>query len=507
MRHQPLPRLLGIATVACLAACAAAPPPLDEADLGLDLPSSWTSVAPTETAPTSQGEPSRGEPTQGEPPGGSEGIHEAWWRDFGDGKLDELVDAALTNNRDLRAALARLDAAAANRTIAGAAGWPEADVDLDSQRARRLFLGFPFGGGGIPSSTTTTFGLSLSLRWELDLWGRVRAGESAAIADLQATAADVAGARLSLAAQACKAWFAAIEASQQLALAEATATAFRATTDDVRDRYRRGLRPALEVHLAAANLANAQAAVAQRRDLLQRAKRQIDLVVGRYPRGLATTTTMPGKLPNVPTGLPSELLQRRPDLVAAERRLAAAGCRVDVAKASLYPRLSLTGSAGTSSEDLENLVDNDFRVWSVGANLLQPLLRGGALRAEVVRRQAQRAESIAIYGGAVLRACAEVEDTLATDVQIAARRSSLALASEHARSARDLARERWQLGLTDFLAVADGQRQAFQAESALISIDRQRVENRIDLFLALGGSFGRPAPVRKTEDPAARTQP
>ncbi|HEX5053202.1 MAG TPA: efflux transporter outer membrane subunit [Planctomycetota bacterium] len=469
-------RLGALAAAAWLAACAAAPPPSEQSEVDVDVPRSWTAADPeAAVAPHAD-------------------IDARWWREFGDAELDRLVELALQNNRDVRAALARLDAAAADRTIAGAAGWPEADVGLDALRARRLFLGFPFGGGGVPSSTTTTYGLSLSLRWELDLWGRVRAGESAAIADLQAAAADVAGAQLSLAAQVCKAWFAAVEANQQVALAEATATALRATTDDVRDRYRRGLRPALEVHLAATNLANAEAAIAQRRDTLQRARRQIDLLVGRYPRGLAAPATMPDQLPDVPAGLPSELLQRRPDLVAAERRLAAAGCRVEEAKAALYPRLSLTGSGGTSSEDLADLVDNDFRIWSIGANLLQPLFRGGALRAEVVRRQAERAEAIALYGGAVLRACAEVEDTLAADTEILAKRTSLADASDHARQFRDLARDRWQLGLADFLAVADGQRQAFLAESALIAADRQRVENRIDLFLALGGGYGAPAP-------------
>lgn len=460
---------------AVLAACASAPPVTQVQELDLALPASWTTPIPA--APT---------------PETATSAADAWWQGFGDPELNRLVEAALQNNRDLRAALARLEAAAQSRTIAAAGALPEVDAGFDAQRSRRLFLGFPFAGG-TPSSTTTTFGLSLSLRWELDLWGRVRAGDSAAIADLQAAAADHAGARLSLVAQTCRAYFAAVEARQQLALAEATVVSIRQTAEDVRDRFRRGVRPALDVHLAATNLANAEANVAQRRDALQRASRQLDLLAGRYPRGDAgIAAAMPSTLPPVPASLPGELLQRRPDLVAAERRLAADGCRVDAARAALYPRLSLTASGGTSTEKLEDLVDDDFRVWSLGANLLQPLFRGGALRADIARAQARRAEALANYGSAVLHAFVEVEDTLAATAQLDERQRATTSAANHARLASEMARDRYQLGLADFLATADGQRQAYQADSARLSIERQRLENRIDLFLALGGGFAAP---------------
>jgi NodT family efflux transporter outer membrane factor (OMF) lipoprotein len=466
-------RLLPFA--ALFAACAADPPPASEADLGIDVPTTWgTTETPPDTALLADG----------------------WWRSFGDHDLDRLVDAALVGNRDLRAALARLQAAAQSRVIAGANVFPQVDAGLDATRSRRLFLGFPFAGG-TPSSTTTTLGLNLNVQWEIDVWGRIRSGEAAAIADLQAAAADHEAARLSLVGQVCKAWFTVGEARQQLELALATADSVRATTEDVRDRYRRGVRPAFDVHLAETNLANAEAAVARRRDLLQQALRQLDVIVGRYPRGATPAPeALPG-LPPVPAGLPSDLLQRRPDLAAAERRLAATGCRVEAATAALYPRLSLTASGGTTSTELEDLVDDDFRIWSLGANLLQPLFHGGALRADVARSQALRDEALARYGGAVLRAFAEVEQALAADSLLAARHAALARAADHAGKARDLARQRWQLGIADFLAVADGQRQSYVAEAARIEQERQRLDNRVDLFLALGGGFT-VAPARPT---------
>ncbi|MEZ6037105.1 MAG: efflux transporter outer membrane subunit [Planctomycetota bacterium] len=462
-------KIAALLAAAALAACYADPPPrTDDRELGIEIPAQWS----TPDAPLEQT------------------LREDWWREFGEPRLDALIEAALQHNRNLQAAAARLEAAAATHTIAGGPILPELDGSLDAGRSRRLFIGFPFGGGGVPSSTFTTYGLSLTVRWELDVWGRVRQGDAAALADQEAAVEDLLAARLSLVGQLCRAWFQAVEAQQQLQLAADTARTFAATLEDVRDRFQRGVRPALEVHQAATNLANAEASVAQRREQLQRALRQLDVLVGRYPDGATSTgADLPQQLPEIPAGLPSTLLLRRPDLRAAERRVAAAGCRVEQARAALYPKLALTASGGTTSTDIEDLIDTDYRIWSVGANLLEPLFRGGALRAEVRRQAARRVEAFATYGNAVLSAFAEVEDLLATEQLLATRTAHIADAAEHAVAARDLARERWQLGLTDFLSVADGQRAAFAAEAARITARRLCIENRIDLLLALGGGY------------------
>ncbi|MFN6147406.1 MAG: efflux transporter outer membrane subunit [Planctomycetota bacterium] len=463
-----------LALAALLAGCASAPPTAaPPADLA--IPAAWNGSA----APAAPGE----------------ALADAWWQGFGDPSLDALVERCLAGSFDLRQALARVEAAAALRGIAAGEALPQVDGSFDAQRNRRLFLGFPFGDGGVPSSTFTTYGLTLSARWELDVWGRVRSGESAAIADVQAAAADAAAARMSLVAQACRAHFAAVEQKQQLALAEATVATLRATYDDVRDRFRRGVRPALDVHQASANLASAEAIVAQRRDALGAALRRLDVLAGDYPRGAdGVPATLPQAAPPIPVGVPSDLLLRRPDLAAAERRLAAAGCRVDVARASLYPRIALTGSAGTASTELDDLADNDFRVWSVGANLLAPLFRNGALRAEVARNEALLEQAAAGYGRALIQAFAEVEDVLGAQAQLAERRARTTDAAGHAVRARELARDRYQKGLVDFVTVAETQRQSFQADAARIALDRLCLDNRIDLFLALGGGYRRPAP-------------
>ncbi|MFM1870848.1 MAG: hypothetical protein RL398_270 [Planctomycetota bacterium] len=419
-------------------------------------------------------------------------LREDWWREFGDPSLDRAVAAALATNHGLVAAAERMAAAVAASGVTRGPLQPTVDAGFDAGRARRVFLGFPFGGGGVPSSTTTTYGVSLNVQWELDIWGRIAAAAQGAAADAEGAAALLDAARLSLVGQVCKAHFAVCEAELQLRLADETVATLRSTAADVRDRYRRGLRPAIDLHQAEANAAEAEAAAAARTDALQRARRQLDLLCGRYPHGEGDgdrVLGLPATLPEVPSMLPSELLLRRPDLAAAERTLAAVGCRVEAAKAALYPRISLTASGGTSSTELKDLVDDDFRVFSIGANLLQPLFRGGADRAEIARQEALQRQALADYRQAVLQAFTEVESALGANDSLDRRRLELAKAARSAATARDLARERWQQGIAEFLAVADGQRQAFGAESARLSSERQRLDNRIDLLLALGGGY------------------
>ncbi len=455
-----------------LAGCHAAPPPTVEADAtGVPVPAAWP-----------------GEATAGELP-------EAWWTGFGEPALDAAVTRALEQNRDLQMAAARLDAAAALAVQAGASLEPTVDAGLNGSRTRRNFIGFPIpGGGSVLSTTTTSFGVSLDLGWELDLWGRVRAGEAVTLANAQAAAADLAALRLSVVAQTCKAFFAVAEAREQLALAETTLRSHRSSADFVRESYRRGVRPALDAHLAEATAQDGEAAVAQRRDLHDRAVRQLELLLGDYPAGRAAGgVALPAELPAVPAGLPSELLRRRPDLLAAERRLAAAGCRVDEARAALYPRLSLTASGGTSSRDPDDLIDPDFRVWSLGGNLLLPLFRGGALRAAVAQTEADQREALAGYGNALLRAFGEVETALAAEGRLAARERATLAAAAHSRDAAAAARTRYLGGIADILTLLESQRQEAQATSQAIALRRLRLENRIDLFLALGGGFRAPA--------------
>lgn len=454
-----------------LAACAGAPPPPVAVEPPADLPASWTANGTARTEADAK-------------------VAADWWRAFGDPELDACIDAALQHNRDLAATAARVLAVNEQAVLAGASRLPTLDAQLDATRSRRVFVGFPFGSGGVPSNTATIFNANLTARWELDLWNRLGATEAAALADVQSSVADLAAARTSLAAQVGKAYFAWVEQKEQLRLAEATLQAFTAVADDVRERFRRGVRPALDTYQSSATVENARASVADARSRVAAAARQLEVLMGRYPaNAVRGAETLAKDLPDVPPGLPAKLLSQRPDLAAAERRLAASGCRVEAARAALYPRLSLTASGGTNSGDAEDLLDDSFRVWSIGANLLQPIFRGGALRAEVRRNEAQQIEGLAQYGAVVLRAFAEVENALESSTWLAEQERAVASSAAASAQARELARDRYQNGLATFLEVQDTQQRAFAAESARLAVRRGRIHNRIDLILALGGGY------------------
>ena len=459
-------------------ACASAPKVKQE-DIKVAIPENWTTSVSTTTQ-----------------------VDTIWWSHFNDAELDSLIAMALQNNFNLKAAAGRIHAAIAQAKIIGAPLWPQANFSLNGSRRKQIFVGLPIPTAGavgssgnaadaIPSSTSNSFGTSLDMSWEIDLWGRLRADKAAALADAKAAVADYHAAQLSLTAQIAKVWFAAIEAQRQVELAEATVENFEKSTDQVQSRYERGLRPSLDLRLSLSNLSSAKNIFQLRQQQRDNVLRQLDVLLGRFPSASFEIKHKLPALPGpVPAGLPAELIARRPDLLAAERRLAASGARVKQAKAALYPRLSLTSSGGTLSDDIKNLLNGDLFVWSIAGNLLQPIFQGGRLRAGVKLAQAQKEQAIATYAQNMLNAFSEVEAALAAENYLTAREQALKIATEQAIAARDLAQDRYDHGLSDFITVLEAQRRAFDAESQLQTIRRERLDARVDLHLALGGDFG-----------------
>lgn len=431
----------------------------------------------------------------------------AWWRDLADARSAALVEACLRDNHDLRAVVARVRALSAQARIAGAPQWPQAMAGGDATRSQRNFVGFPIGGAagnGVTTATTSAYGVSLSASWEADLWGRLRDGQRAALADVAAAEADLAGVRLSLSAQVLRTYFAAVEARRQFELAEATVASSRLSEEQIEVRYERGLRPALDLRLARSNRAAAEAVLAQRHLALDGIRRQLEMLVGRYPAAsLELARELPPVPPPVPPGLPADLVARRPDLAAAERRLAAAGARVGEARKALYPRLSLTASGGRSSDGLDRLLDGDYSVWALAANLSAPLFQGGRLRAGVDLAESARDVAVSQYAGQVLAAYGEVERALTAENLLTARETALAETASEAGAALALARTRYNTGLTDLTTLLDSQRRDFAANSQLLSARRQRLEARIDLHVALGGDFAGPAGEGLDQRPAS----
>ena len=429
----------------------------------------------------------------------------SWDALFDDPTLAALIDEGLESNRNLHAAAARLDRAAAQARIVGADLYPQAAIALDAGRRRQNFIGLPIPGAGdsVLSNTSTGLGAGLNVSWEADVWGRLRAARDGARSDAAASAFDYEAARLSLSAQIAKTWIAAIEARQQLELAERTQQTRVNTQDRIDRRYQAGLIPAVELRLARTNAAIAGSAVERRRRHYDSVLRQLELLLGRYPAAeIETAATLPEVAATVPAGIPAQVLARRPDLRSAEARAAAAGYRVRQAHASLYPQFRLTGSTGTSTDELKNLLDGDYSVWSFLFNVVQPIFQGGRLRAGVSLAEATEDEVLAVFAQRALEAFAEVESALFAQKVLERQESALATAVESARAAAATSEERYVAGLGDYLLVLESERQSFEAESQLLDTRRQRLTALVDLYLALGGDSDPPTDTR-TADVAA----
>ena len=480
MKHL---RRLALLTLALLPVSCVSSPPAGQPALDVNLPGGWT-------AP-------------GEVDGKAISADLGWWAGFGDPGLDTAIEECLLNNHDLRIAAIRVDRAEALAVSSGADLLPSLGLQADGLKSQRNFIGFPIPGmTGIPRNRFSSYGSALNLSWELDIWGRLRSAKAASLADQEAALADLHGARLSLVGQTCKAWFAALEATRQEELAAATVDNYRASEKQVQERYERGLRSPLDLRLARANLATAEDNLEATKVRKDGALRSLEVLLGRYPAAaLEATTALPRVPGGVPAGIPSGLLSRRPDLLALERRLAGQRARLLQAKLSLLPKISLSGSTGTSTRELRDIVNQDFSVWSLGANLLQPIFQGGRLLAGIDLADSNLREALETYAKGALRAFGEVETTLALENFLARREAALSRAVEQSQAARELAEDRYARGLDGIITLLSAQRDAFRSESQLLQIRRLRLDARVDLHLALGGGFSTP----RSEDASVTT--
>ena len=453
-------------TLVLVTACAAPPPPRDP-EMPPDTPDEWTAARTV----------------------GEVAVASDWWVDFGDERLAGLVREALERNPSLREAAARVTASLAIAKAVGADLYPQVGAGATARTGEQFIGKSAFAD---PTARTEAYGVSLNLSWEVDLWGRIRSGQAAAMADAQAHQAILEGAYISLAAQTCKAYFAAVEADRQVVVAEENLRSARGLAERIRVRYLDGLRTVLELKLAESEVSSAESSLHFRRQLLDAAIRQLETLAGRYPGGDAEIPeALPGIPEPIPLGVPADIVARRPDLVAAERILAASGARVEEARASLYPRVSIAGDAGLVCDDIGDLLKGDFGVWSLVGNLTAPLFQGGRLRANVAAREAQEEEAVASFANVVLRAFQEVETTLAAERFIEAQEESLGRLVEEAVMSVDISEDRFLAGLVNILAVLEARRRSFTSQSLHLDALRRRLSTRVDLYVALGGGFER----------------
>jgi NodT family efflux transporter outer membrane factor (OMF) lipoprotein len=408
---------------------------------------------------------------------GTGAVADNWLSSFHDDQLSHAVSEALAYNGDLRVAAARVEQALLYARLAGAKLYPSVDI-----LAR--------GGGKMSGDNSGLQGAALTVSWELDLWGRVRYGRAAASADAASAQADFEYARQSLASLVAKSWFLATEAGLQSEVARATIRDGDELVRLAEARSKVGVGNDEDIFVARASVGTSRDVLRQIELGREQAVRALELLLGRYPASAASITAqLPGQPDAVPGGLPSELLERRPDVIAAERRVAAAFNRVHEAKAARLPAIALTTGVSSVSSDLFVLQSRDNPVWNFGANLLAPVFRGGALKTQVEIRTAEQKQAIAAYASVGLRAFGEVENALSAEIAAREREQILVQTLADSQRALEVVRTQYKVGSTDLRYVTQRQLALNTTQSALVRVQAEQRVQRVNLHLALGGSF------------------
>ena len=438
-----------------------------------------------------------------------------WWTVFHDGTLDGLIERGLAKNQDLRVAAARIAESRSMARVAAADFYPQVTLNPSAVRQRtsntdaiqRAALvgpnplgGGAAGGGSAPlalseqplSSTFNLFRAPLMANWELDLFGRVRRSAESARATAQAARADYQNMALSVGANVAISYFALRSLDAEAAVIERTIAARRESVRLAEERLQAGLINELDVVRARADVATDEAslhALRQTRGQMENALATLlgepasDLKMGAHPLKAGDAP------PRIPAGLPSDLLERRPDVANAERQLAAANANIGVAKAAFFPRITLSGAAGFESADITQLFNWESRIWQVGADAVQPLFQGGRNVANLGAARARYEEAVGAYRGRVLTAFQEVENALNDLRALANQAEAQERAVAASRRALELSQQQYAHGSIAFLDVLDAERTLLASERVSTQLLGQRMQATVQFIKALGGAW------------------
>ena len=412
--------------------------------------------------------------------GNERAISSGWLAELGDARLTATVNDALANNRDLKAAAARFREAKQNSIIGRSRSLPSAGLSGNSSVT-----------DSPANDRSVNYALNLSANWEPDLWGRLRDLNQADAAAERAALEDFRGARLSLAANTAKAWCNLISAEQEVVLAQDTLESYQKNLRIIERNYVGTGEGALDIQFGRTNVSSAQRVVEQRKQDREEAARSLELLLGRYPSGMVRASNeLPSLRGPVPAGIPADLVERRPDLAARRARLFASARSADAARKALLPAVSITGNGGTSTARLADFLSTDQLVATLVGRFTQVLYEGGAVKAEAQAALERNDAQVQAYAQAALIAFREVEYSLSASRSLAVQERFLASELEQAELAERQAERDYSEGINpDILSVLEAQRRANNARASTIRLRNQRLQNRIDLHLALGGDF------------------
>ena len=466
---NPMPcRTVSLALLLSLAGCAVGPAyqrPAFTAPLAYQQAAGWVVAAPSDAL-------DRG----------------PWWALFGDPLLDQLAAQVEVSNQNVAAAAAAYAQARALLAEQRAALFPVVSLNAGASRSGS-------GDANISGSrASNSFQASIGASWEPDVWGRLRAAASGAAASAEASAADLASARLSAQGELAVAYMGLRQTDAQRVLLDDTIVGYERSLQITRNRYAAGVAARTDVLQAETQLANAQAdaiGLARTRAQFEHA---IAVLVGKTPAefNIQPLADWRATVPEVPVGVPSTLLQRRPDIAAAERRVAAANAQIGIAQSAFYPSLSLSGSAGTSASQLSQLFNSSSLLWSLGVSAVQTLFDAGATRERVNAASAANDQAVALYRQTVLTAFQNVEDQLAATRVLTQQEALRRQAADAAAQVQAQVQRRYEAGQVSYTEVVTAQAAALSARRALVQLMADRQTTAVALIQALGGGWHAP---------------
>lgn len=411
-----------------------------------------------------------------------------WWEVFQDDVLKGLIEEALANNYDLRTAAARVEQAQALAGVARSEFFPEIHYEGDAGRARGASQArVPI----IPGQESSTFAGVFNLAWEFDVWGRIRHSNEAAFADLFASEEFRRGIVLTLVSDVAQAYFELRELDLEVEIAQRTIASFQQTLDLFTRRLQLGVASKLETARAEAALASTAAIIPNLERRIVAKENQLNVLLGRNPSPIPRGALLVDQAfpPATPAGLPSQLLERRPDILQAEQILVAANALVGVAEANFFPRIGLTSLYGGASTDVENLVKGSANIWAIAGQLTGPLLQGGLLYENYRATLAQWEQTKLQYEKAVISAFQDVSNALTDQQKLAEVRQEQARAVAALQESVRLSTLRYTGGFANYFEVIEAQQQLFPAENALAQVQRDQLIAVVQLYKALGGGW------------------
>jgi NodT family efflux transporter outer membrane factor (OMF) lipoprotein len=416
-----------------------------------------------------------------------------WWKNFNDANLDALMTLAVRSNLDLRLAEARVREARAERDVAIGGLWPSVDGSASYSRNRYGANEFPpLTSFGIPLDYNL-YNAGFDAAWELDVFGGTRRAVEAANAQIGAAEYGRRDVLVSLLAEVARNYIEARGYQQRLAIARQNIRVQQEIVDLTRNRYQNGLSSDLDVQQATALLTTTEAQVPSLEAGFQHSVHHLAVLLGQPPGAfldeMSVERPIPAAPPTVPAGLPSDLLQRRPDVQRAERQLAAATARIGVSTADLFPKFSLTGVAGLESESAGNWFDYASRYWTAGPTVQWNLFEAGRIRANIRVQNARQEQALDFYEKTVLTALEDAENALTAYAKEQVRRESLSRAALADQQALEMSNQLYRSGLADFLRVLDSERSLYAAQDALVQSDQTISLDLVQLYKALGGGW------------------